>query len=64
MVWHRLREPWDVDQAVRGMKEGEVYGLSNIEVVRLIMNAGFSIELHKRFMFGMNSLTVGKKSIV
>ena len=64
MVWHRLREPWDVDQAVRGMKEGEVYGLSNFEVVRLIMNAGFSIESHKRFMFGMNSLTVGKKSIV
>jgi len=61
-VWHRLREPWDVDQSVRGMQEGEVFGLSHSAVVRLFREAGFSIELRKRFMFGINCLTVGEKS--
>lgn len=59
-IWHKLRYPWDVDQKVRGMKKGEVYGLSRIEVHRLLQNVGFEIEKEKGFMFGINRMTIAR----
>lgn len=60
-IWHRLREPWDVDQRERGMKEGEVFGLQVKEVAALLENAGFKIIYRARFMFFINMITVARK---
>ncbi|MEW6740147.1 MAG: methyltransferase domain-containing protein [Nitrospirota bacterium] len=61
-IWHLLRKPWDADQKVRGLKQGEVYGLS-IRVVRnLLIEAGYNIVYEKSFMFGINTLTIAKKN--
>lgn len=60
-VWHRLRKPWDADQHERGMKKGEVYGFSEKELERLFLEAGFEILFKKKFMFGINNLTIAKK---
>lgn len=61
-VWHRVRKPWDVDQSERGMKEGEVYGINEKELSKLLSEAGFEITLKKKFMMGVNNLTIAKKS--
>ncbi len=60
-IWHRLREPWDVDQRERGMKEGEVFGLQVKEVTTLLEEAGFKIIYRERFMFSVNMVTVARK---
>ena len=60
-VWHILRRPWDADQKERGMKEGEVFGLSRQEVRHFLTGAGFDIVLEKKFMLGVNCLTVAEK---
>jgi SAM-dependent methyltransferase len=60
-VWHILRSPWDADQKERGMKEGELFGLTQKEVRRFLTDAGFEIKLEKRFMFGVNGLTVAER---
>lgn len=57
-VWHVLRRPWDDDQKERGMKEGEVYGLSRRQVEALLREAGFEVHLSRTFMLGINRLTV------
>ena len=41
-----------------GMKEGEVGGLWNRDVIRLCEEAGFRLEVHRRFVYGMNNLFV------
>lgn len=61
-VWHALRSPWDRDQRDRGMKEGEVCGLTSRETTRLIKEAGFRISCERRFMLGLNRLTVACKT--
>jgi SAM-dependent methyltransferase len=61
-IWHKIREPWDVDQNERGMKKGEVYGLTRREVNALLKNAGFNVAYESRFMMGFNMLTVAVKS--
>ena len=60
-AWHTLRRPWDADQTERGMKEGEVYGLSNKQVLDLVRQAGFEPVVDRRFMVGLNRLTVAEK---
>lgn len=60
-IWHRLRRPWDPDQTERGMKEGEVWGLTRRQVHKLLNDAGFRIILQRSFMLGVNLLTVGQK---
>ena len=60
-VWHFVRKPWDADQSERGMKAGEVYGLTPTEVRRRIEDAGFRIFKERRFMLGINRITVGVK---
>ena len=60
--WHKLRAPFDPDQRERGMKDGEVYGLTRQEVRRLVREAGFRVVLEKRFMLGINLMTVAEKA--
>ena len=60
-VWHRVRKPWDVDQSERGMKEGEVYGMTEDELRKLLSETGFEIKFTKKFMLGINNLTITKK---
>jgi SAM-dependent methyltransferase len=60
-IWHILRKPWDADQHERGMKEGEVYGLTKKEVISLLEQAGFQIDRESGFMLGINRLTIARK---
>lgn len=60
-IWHTLRKPWDVDQKDRGMKQGEVYGLSRGQIHRLLREAGFNVTYESRFMLGINLLVVATK---
>ncbi|MBI2301552.1 MAG: methyltransferase domain-containing protein [Armatimonadetes bacterium] len=57
-VWHRLRRPWDADQSERGVKEGEVWGLNLAQTAKLLGQAGFQVAFRRRFMLGVNTLTV------
>ena len=41
-LWHTLRKPWDADQTERGMKAGEVYGLTGRQVHDLLKQTGFA----------------------
>jgi len=61
--WHFLRRPWDADQRERGMAEGERYGLTQAEVRRLLEESGFSIQIERRFMLGINRLTIAEKPV-
>lgn len=61
-IWHAVRQPWDADQHERGMKEGEVCGMTMTEIRRLLHVAGFRVLLEERFMFGINRLTVAAKT--
>jgi hypothetical protein len=60
-IWHFLRNPWDADQAERQMKPGEVFGLVPGEVRNLLLEAGFNILYERKFMFGINRITVAGK---
>jgi SAM-dependent methyltransferase len=60
-VWHLIRWPWDDDQRERGMKPGEVYGITRRGVVELLTMCGFSLQHSERFMLGINCLTVSQK---
>jgi SAM-dependent methyltransferase len=57
-LWHWVRKPWDADQNERGMMEGELYGIRQSEVRRLLAEAGFTVERESRFMVGVNRLTI------
>ncbi len=60
-VWHKLRSPWDSDQKIRGMKEGELYGIGKWPLVALVEGEGFKLRAHRRFMLFVNSLYVFEK---
>lgn len=60
-IWHFLRRPWDADQRERGMKPGEVFGLAPKEVRRLLSEAGYTILFERKFMLGINRMTVAEK---
>jgi len=60
-IWHYIRKPWDCDQHERGMKEGEVYGMTYLQVMECLNDAGFKIIETKKFMMGINSLYIGIK---
>jgi SAM-dependent methyltransferase len=59
-VWHGLRRRSDADQTERGMKPGEVYGLTRAEVRALLAAAGFTVIAERSFMLGVNRLTVAR----
>lgn len=60
-IWHFIRVPWDSDQKERGMISGEVYGLSNKTVCKLLEEVGFLVKKQKKFMLGVNRLTIARK---
>lgn len=49
------------DQRERGMKDGEVYGMTQKEVDDLLIQAGFKEISHKKFELGLNTIFSGKK---
>ena len=53
---------WDKDQSDRGMKEGEVNGLWDGEVKKLLAKSGFRFLRKIRFAFGINQFYIGEKS--
>ncbi|MFA5039011.1 MAG: class I SAM-dependent methyltransferase [Candidatus Omnitrophota bacterium] len=62
LIWHKLRFPWDSDQKVRGMKAGEVYGLSGAQILGLARMGNFVLENRQRFMAGFNTMYIFKKN--
>lgn len=46
------------DKKRGGMKEGERGGMWTSEIIRLCKAAGFILETHRRFVYGMNNLYV------
>ena len=60
-AWHFARRYSDADQVERGMKPGELHGLSRGEVRRLLKQAGFGISSEQRFMLGFNLMTIATK---
>ncbi len=60
-IWHKFAY-WDQDQHQRGMKEGEVYGLSRSDIERMLSQAGFAIAEKRRFSWGLNTIYRCKKS--
>jgi len=61
MLWHKIIAPWDPDQAKRGMKPGEVWGLTAQQIQQLLHDAGFELIARKRFIFGLNNLYIAIK---
>ncbi len=57
---HPMRKRHDPDQLERGMSHDEDWGLSTGQVQRLVESAGFSLKLHKRFMWGLNNVYVAE----
>lgn len=57
-VWHRIVHPWDPDQHGRHLHEGEVWGIKNEEMERMLSRHGFRIIHHERFIFRLNNLFV------
>lgn len=60
-IWHFIRGPFDRDQKERGMKMGEVYGMTSKEVKQLLRNCNFEDIKEKKFMLGINNITIAKK---
>lgn len=60
-LWHILRSHQDSDQKERGMGDGEVFGLIIKDVRVLLAESKFYVLFEKRFMLGVNSITVAQK---
>jgi SAM-dependent methyltransferase len=56
-IWHGWAF-WDADQHERGMKPGEVYGLTRRELIALVESTGFRFVRRVPFSWGLNSLYV------
>jgi SAM-dependent methyltransferase len=52
---------WYGEERKRGMEDGESYGLWNHEIIRLFEMNGFTLEIHRRFVYWMNNLFVFSK---
>lgn len=57
---HRLAW-WDKDQTERGMKEGEVMGMTHDSIISLVESQGFQFVKRTRFVLGLNNLYVFQK---
>ena len=56
-VWHGWAY-WDADQHQRGMKEGEVFGFKEPELIKLTGRAGFYLIERQPFSWGLNCLYI------
>jgi SAM-dependent methyltransferase len=52
---------WYGEDWARGMAAGEVYGFTQRQVGALMSAAGFTLERHRRFLYGLNHLYVFRK---
>jgi SAM-dependent methyltransferase len=59
-IWHRVILQHDADQTERGMKEGEVWGLTTQQIVSIASEAGLAMEKVVPFELGLNHLYVMK----
>lgn len=57
-VWHRLIHPWDPDQHGRDLHEGEVWGITNEEMLRMLSRHRFRLVARERFVLRLNNLYV------
>ena len=57
---HRLAW-WDADQTERTLAEGELLGMDDAGLVRLLKETGFELERRVRFVCGLNCLYVAKR---
>lgn len=62
-IWHARAERWDADQHERGMRDGEVYGITKKMIESLTRIAGFKISGHHVFSWCLNRLYVAQKVI-
>ncbi|MFC1514715.1 class I SAM-dependent methyltransferase [Candidatus Omnitrophota bacterium] len=60
IIWHKWAF-WDKDQHQRGMKEGELYALTDKEMRRIFGIAGFKGFKKHIFSWGLNNLYIFKK---
>jgi SAM-dependent methyltransferase len=58
-VWHAWAF-WDTDQRERGLKQGEVWGFTGKQLRELLDRTGFTVELMRRFSWGLNQIYVCK----
>lgn len=61
-VWHRLMRWRDPDQQVRGMQTGEVWGIADASVRRMLGGAGFVGWRINTFQCGLNRLHQATKA--
>jgi SAM-dependent methyltransferase len=59
-LWHALRGRHDADQSERGMSPGEVYGFARHTLRDLLTASQFEVVRERRFMLGLNRLTVAR----
>lgn len=52
---------WYSEDKHRTMHEDEEWGLDHGEMIRLLQGAGFALERHSRFLYGLNHLYVAAK---
>jgi SAM-dependent methyltransferase len=57
-IWHWLRAPWDSDQRERGTKDGEVYGFTARQLIRMFDRHGFELVSQHAFMLRFNRVYV------
>lgn len=61
-VWLGIGKPWHKCQLESGMKQsGQVYGFTENSISKLLSEADFEIKFRKKFMLGINTLTIAKK---
>jgi ubiquinone/menaquinone biosynthesis C-methylase UbiE len=60
-IWHKWAF-WDKDQHERGMKQGELYALSDKEIRRLFAASGFKVIQKYIFSWGMNNAYIAQKA--
>jgi len=60
-LWHVVNRSWDVDQTERGVASDEDWGLTRRSIDALLASAGFTVVDRRRFMLGINQLTVARK---
>lgn len=59
-IWHAWAF-WDKDQHKRGMKDGEVWGFSEKELIGILQRNGFEISFKRRFAWRLNQLYICKR---
>lgn len=60
-IWHFVIRPWDEDQTDRGVKDGEVWGITRAGMTGLIEDAGFTDLQTVGFILGQNRLYVARR---